>query len=70
MVNNFQFAGPAYWQLWKLGQGGVSVVDWGLQGMAMEKPVFCADIAGLLPAGALQRAEVGALKTKSGCSTH
>jgi len=36
IVNNFQFAGPGYRQLWIVGQGGVSVVDWELQGMAME----------------------------------
>ncbi len=35
-VNNFQFAGPNYGQLWIVGEGGVSVAGWELQGTAMQ----------------------------------
>ncbi len=35
-VNNFQFAGPDYRQLWMVGNGGMSMIDWELQGMTME----------------------------------
>lgn len=35
-VNNFQFAGPNYGQLWIVGEGGVSMAGWELQGMAMQ----------------------------------
>lgn len=33
LVNNFVFAGPDYKQLWLVGQGGVSRVNWDLEGV-------------------------------------
>ena len=35
MANNFAFAGPEYRQLWMVGNGGVSMVEWALQGIAL-----------------------------------
>lgn len=35
-VSNFQFAGPNYKQLWLFGVGGSSMVEWNLQGQAVE----------------------------------
>lgn len=33
-VNNLVFAGPDYKQLWLVGVGGVSRVNWDLEGMS------------------------------------
>ena len=41
-VNKFQFAGPDFKKLWMVGNGGVNMVKWALQGMALEYLVSCS----------------------------